>query len=147
MLAAEIEKYLGNDMIGEKPTGAKRHMDIMAGSVVEAIRTGVPLQTAGTRSSGNSYGVFVGVQESRMGMFTSWHAGVDIDGRWRESHVSLGVEVLDIEFTPLLATATWVSGLVSFKRSEQTAMIFKRPRVWTGEEWQQHTGSEFESNE
>jgi hypothetical protein len=131
MLAADIERYLVDDMIREKPTAAKRHMDIMAESVVEAIRTGIPLQTAGTRSSGNSCGVFVGVQDSSMGMFTSWHAGVDVDGRWRESHVSLGVEVLDIKVTPLLATVTWVNGLVFFKQSEQTAMMFKWPRVWT----------------
>jgi hypothetical protein len=131
MLAAEIEKYLVDAMIRKEPTAAKRHMDIMAESVVEAIRTDVPLQIAGTRSSGSSCGVFVGVQDSSMGMFTSWHAGVDVDGRWRESHVSLGVEVLNIEVTPLLATVTWVNGLVFFKQSEQTALMFKWPRVWT----------------
>lgn len=43
MLAAEVEKYLVDDMARKKPTAAKRHMDIMAKSVVEAIRTGVPL--------------------------------------------------------------------------------------------------------
>jgi hypothetical protein len=106
MLAAEIERYLVDDMIRREPTAAKRHMDIMAKSVVESICTGVPLQTAGTRSSGSSCGVFVGVQDSSMGMFTSWHAGIDVDSRWRESHVSLGVEILDIKVTPLLATVT-----------------------------------------
>jgi hypothetical protein len=106
-------------------------MDIMAESVVEAIRTGVPLQTAGTWGSGNSCGVFVGVQDSSMGMFTSWHAGIDVDGRWRESHVSLGVEVLDMEITPLLGTVTWVDRLIFFTQSEQTAMVFKWPSVWT----------------
>ena len=74
-----------------------------------------------------------------MGMFTSWHAGVDVDGRWRESHVSLGVEVLNIEVTPLLAAVTWVNGLVFFKQSEQEAMLFKWPSVWTEENQQQHT--------
>jgi hypothetical protein len=106
-LAAEIERHLANDMTPKKPTAAKRHIDIMAESVVEAIRTGVPLQTAGTWSSQDSCGVFVGVQDSSMGMFTSWYAGIDVDSRWRESHVSLGVEVLDIRATPLLATVTW----------------------------------------
>jgi hypothetical protein len=139
MLAAEMEKYLVDDMTRKKPTTAKRHMDIMAESVVEAIRTGVPLQTTETRSSGNSCGVFVGVQDSSMGMFTSWHAGIDADGRWRESHVSLGVEVLDMETPPLLATVTWVNGLVFFKQSEQEAMLFKWPSVWTEENQQQHT--------
>jgi hypothetical protein len=134
MLAAEIERYLADDTIWKKPTAAKRHMDIMAESVVEAIHTGVPLQTAGTWNSGNSCGVFVGVQDSSMGMFTSWHAGIDVDGRWQESHVSLGVEVLDMEITPLLATVTWVNGLVFFKQSEQTAMVFKWPSVWTEED-------------
>ena len=131
MLAAEVEKYLVDDMARKKPTAAKRHMDIMAKSVVEAIRTGVPLQTTETRSSGNSCGVFVGVQDSSMGMFTSWHAGIDADGRWRESHVSLGVEVLEIRATPLLATMTWVNGLVFFKQSDQMAMMFNWPSVWT----------------
>jgi hypothetical protein len=130
MLAAEIESYLAHDMIPREPTAAKRHMDIMAESVVEAIRTGIPLQTAGTRSSGNCCGVFVGVQDSSMGMFTSWHAGIDVDGRWRESYVSLGVEILDMGIPTLLATVTWANGLVFFKQSEQTAMIFKWPRVW-----------------
>jgi hypothetical protein len=131
MLAAAMERYLVDGMTRKKPTAAKRHMDIMAESVVEAIRTGVPLQTAGTWSSGDSCGVFVGVQDSSMGMFTSWHAGIDVDGRWRESHVSLGVEVLDIRATPLLATVTWVNGLVFFKQSDQMAMMFKWPSVWT----------------
>jgi hypothetical protein len=31
----------------------------------------------------------------------------------------------------LLATVTWVNGLVFSKQSEQTAMMFKWPRVWT----------------
>jgi len=88
MLAAEMEKHLVDDVARKKPTVAKRHMDIMGESVVEATRTGVPLQTTETRSSGNSCGVFVGVQDSSMGMFASWHAGIDADGRWRESHVS-----------------------------------------------------------
>ena len=130
-LAAEIERYLVDDMTPKKPTAAKRHMDIMAESVVEAIRTGIPLQTTETRSLGNSCGVFVGVQDSSMGMFTSWHAGTDADGRWRESHVSLGVEVLDMENPPLLATVKWVNGLVFSKQSEQKAMLFKWPSVWT----------------
>jgi hypothetical protein len=124
-LAAEIERYLVDDTICREPTTAKRHMDIMAESVVEAIRTGVPLQTAGTWGSANSCGVFVGVQDSSMGMFTSRHAGTDVDGRWRESHVSLELEALDMEITPLLATVTWVNGLVFFKQSEQKAMLFK----------------------
>ncbi|KAM0698733.1 hypothetical protein Q7P36_002200 [Cladosporium allicinum] len=131
MLAAEIERYLVDDMTPKKPIAAKRHMDIIAESVVEAIRTGVPLQTAGTWSSGDSCGVFIGVQDSSMGMFTSWHASIDVDGRWRESHVSLGVEVLDIRATPLLATVTWVNGLVFFKQSDQMAMMFNWPSVWT----------------
>jgi hypothetical protein len=56
-----------------------------------------------------------------------------LEVRWQCSlhHVSLGVEVLDIEITPLLATVTCVNGLVFFKQSEQTAMIVKWPRVWT----------------
>ena len=147
MLAAEIERYLADDMIRKKPTAAKKHMDIMAESVVEAIRTGVPLQAAGTWSSGDSCGVFVGVQDSSMGMFTSWHAGIDVDGRWRESHVSLGVEVLDMETTPLLATVTWVNGLVFFKQSEQTAMMFKWPSVWTEGNKQHHTSGKLKSPE
>ena len=39
--------------------------------------------------------------------------------------VSLEVEVLDIEVTPLLAIVTWVNGFIFFKQSKQTAMIFK----------------------
>jgi hypothetical protein len=43
--------------------------------------------------------------------------------------VSLEVEVLDIEVTPLLAIVTWVNGFIFFKQSEQTAMIFKWPSM------------------
>jgi len=43
MLVAKIERYLVNDMICKEPTVAKRHIDIIVESVVEAIRTGVPL--------------------------------------------------------------------------------------------------------
>jgi len=69
--------------------------------------------------------VFVSVQDSSIGKFTSWHAGIDVDGCWRESHVSLGVEVLDIGATPLLATVKWVNGLVFFKQCD-TAMYKSR---------------------
>jgi hypothetical protein len=43
--------------------------------------------------------------------------------------VSLEVEVLDIEVTPLLVIVTWVNGFIFFKQSEQTAMIFKWPSM------------------
>ncbi|KAM0714666.1 hypothetical protein Q7P37_009964 [Cladosporium fusiforme] len=130
-LAAKISSYLASDIRCPKLTPAKRHMDIMAECVVEAIRTGTPLQTAGTQSSISSCGIFVGIQDPNMGFFTSWHAGTDVDGRTRESHVSLGVEVLGLGRTPILSTVNWVNGLVFFKRGDESSVIFNWPRSWT----------------
>jgi hypothetical protein len=51
-LASAIRKYLKTDMIFKKLTAAKKHMDIMAGSIVEAMGAGTPLQTAGAKARG-----------------------------------------------------------------------------------------------
>lgn len=129
-LAAEIQNYLEVDTNPGKPTAAKRHMDIMAETVVEAIRTGTTLQVVGSRSSSKACGIFVGIQDPSVRIFTSWHAGIDVDNRQRESHVSLGVEVQDSVATPLLDTVKWVNGLVFFKQCHRTSVIFRWPRVW-----------------
>ena len=117
-------------MIFKSVTAAKKHMDIMAGSIVEAMEAGTPLQIAGADGSSEDCGIFVGKHNQNMKIFTSWHAGVDLDGRWRQSHVSLGVEVQNNTGTPLLDTVKWVNGLAFFKQCEQTPVVFGWPRIW-----------------
>jgi hypothetical protein len=129
-LAFAIRKYLKNDLIFEKLTAAKKHMDIMAGSIVEDMEVGTPLQIASGDGSSEAYSIFVGKHNQNIKIFTSWHAGVDVDGRWRQSHVSLGVEVQNSTGTPLLNTVKWVNGLAFFKQCEQTPGIFEWPRIW-----------------
>jgi hypothetical protein len=129
-LAFAIRKYLETDLISKNLTAAKKHMDIMAGSIVDAMEAGIPIQTGGADGSSEACGIFVGKQNQNMKIFTSWHAGVDVDGRWRQSHVSLGVEVQDSTGTPLLDTVKWVNGLAFFKQCEQTPVTFKWPRIW-----------------
>jgi hypothetical protein len=129
-LAFLIRKYLRTDSTFKNLTAAKKHMDIMAGSIVEAMEVGTPLQIAGGDGSSEAYGIFVGKHNQNMKIFTSWHAGVDLDGRWRQSHVSLGVEVQNSAGTPLLDTVKWVNGLAFFKQCEQTPVIFEWPRIW-----------------
>jgi hypothetical protein len=130
VLASAIRQYLETDTVFKKLTAAKKHMDIMGGSIVEAMEAGTPLQVAGADGSSEACGIFVGKQKQNMKIFTSWHAGVDVDGRWRQSHVSLGVEVQDSSGIPLLDTVKWVNGLAFFKQCEQTPVIFKWPRIW-----------------
>ena len=129
-LAFSIRKYLKTDMIFKNLTAAKKHMDIMAGSIVEAMDAGTPLQIAGADGSSDACGVFVGKHNQNMKIFTSWHAGIGLDGRWRQSHVSLGVEIQNSTGTPLLDTVKWVNGLAFFKQCEQTPVIFQWPRIW-----------------
>jgi hypothetical protein len=129
-LAFSIRRYLQTDLIFKNLTAAKKHMDIMAGSIVEAIEAGTPLQIAGADGSSEACGIFVGKHNQNMKIFTSWHAGVDVDGRWRQSHVSLGVEVQNSTVTLLLDTVKWVNGLTFFKKCEQTPVTFKWPRIW-----------------
>jgi hypothetical protein len=130
-LASAIRKYLETDLIFKKKlTAAKKHMDMMAGSIVEAIGTGIPLQTAGAKGSSEACGIFIGKHDQNMTVFTSWHAGIDIDGRWRQNHVSLGVKVQNSTGTPLLDTVKWVNGLAFFKQCEQSPVIFEWPRIW-----------------
>jgi hypothetical protein len=129
-LASAIKQYLETDTVFKKLTAAKKHMDIMGGSIVEAMEAGTPLQVAVADGSSAPCGIFVGKQNQNMKIFTSWHAGVDVDGRWRQSHVSLGVEVQDSSGIPLLDTVKWVNGLAFFKQCEQAPVIFKWPRIW-----------------
>jgi hypothetical protein len=129
-LACSLRKYLKTDLILKNPTAAKKHMDIMAGSIVEAMEAGTPLQIAGAYGSSKACGIFVGRHNQNMEIFTSWHAGVDMDDRWRQSHVSLGVEVQNSTGMPLLDTVKWVNGLAFFKQCDQTPVIFKWPRIW-----------------
>jgi hypothetical protein len=129
-LASAIRKYLKTDLIFKNLTAAKKHMDIMAGSIVEAMESDTPLQIAGADGSSEACGIFVGKHNQNMKIFTSWHAGVDVDGRWRQSHVSLGVEVRNSTGTPSLDTVKWVNGLAFFKQCEQTPVIFEWPRIW-----------------
>jgi hypothetical protein len=129
-LASAIRRYLKTDMTVKKPTAAKKYMHIMAGSIVDAIGAGTPLQTAGVEDSREACGIFIGDHDQKMTIFTSWQAGIDVDGEWRQSHVSLDVEVEDSLGTPVLDTVKWVNGLAFFKRCEQTAVFFKWPRVW-----------------
>jgi hypothetical protein len=129
-LASAIRKYLEIDAVFKKLTAAKKHMDIMAGSIVEAMESGTPLQVADADGSSEACAIFVGKHDQKMNIFTSWHAGVDVDGRWRQSHVSLGVEVQNSTGTPLLDTVKWINGLAFFKQCEQTPVIFEWPRIW-----------------
>ena len=129
-LAFSIRKYLQTDLTFKNVTAAKKHMDIMAGSIVEAMEAGTPLQIAGADGSSGACGIFVGKHNQNMRIFTSWHAGVDVDSSWRQSHVSLGVEVQNSTGTPLLDTVKWVNGLAFFKQCEQTPVIFEWPRIW-----------------
>lgn len=127
-LAFSIRRYLQTDLIFKSLTAAKKHMDIMAGSIVGAMEAGTPLQIAD--GSSEACGIFVGKHDRNMKIFTSWHAGVDVDSRWRQSHVSLGVEVQYSTDTPLMDTVKWVNGLAFFNKSEQIPVIFKWPRIW-----------------
>jgi len=99
-------------------------------SIVEAVEAGTPLQVAGADGSSEACAVVVGKHNQNMKIFTSWHAGADVDGRWRQSHVPLGVEVQNSTGTPLLDTVKWVNGLSFSKQCEQTPVIFKWPRIW-----------------
>jgi hypothetical protein len=129
-LTSAIRKYLEIDAVFKKLTAAKKHMDIMAGSIVEAMEAGTPLQIAGARRSSEACGIFIGKQDQNLSIFTSWHAGIDVDGRWRQSHVSLGVEIHDSMSTPLLDTIEWVNGLAFFTKGENSSVIFNWPRIW-----------------
>jgi hypothetical protein len=77
------------------------------------MEAGTPLHIAGADGSSEVCGIFVGKHNQNMKIFTSWHAGVDVDGRWRQSHESLGVEVQDSTGTPLLDTVKWVTDWLS----------------------------------
>jgi hypothetical protein len=57
-------------------------MVIMRGSIVEAMRTGKPLQIAGMQGSEEACGIFVGKHDPSMGISTSWRADIDVDDRW-----------------------------------------------------------------
>ena len=80
-LAFAIQKYLKTDLIIKNLTAAKKHIDIMARSIVEAMEAGTLLQIVGADGSGENCGIFVGKHNQSMKIFTSWHAGVDLDGR------------------------------------------------------------------
>lgn len=59
-LEFSLRKYLKTDLIFKNLTVAKKHLDIMAGSIVEAMEAGTPLQIAGADGSSEACGIFVG---------------------------------------------------------------------------------------
>jgi hypothetical protein len=130
-LAARLERYLETDMTYRKLSPAKRYMNRMAKLVEEAMRTGTPLRIAFSRRSRKACGVFLNIQSSCTEIFTSWHSGIDVDGRWRESHVSLAVRIQGDESLPLLDTVKWVNWLFFFGRYDKMKAIFRWPHVWT----------------
>jgi hypothetical protein len=69
-LASAIRKYLKTDMISKKLTATKKHMYIMAGSIVQAMGAGTPLQTAGAKGSRKACGIFIGKHDQNMTIFT-----------------------------------------------------------------------------
>ncbi|GIZ48177.1 hypothetical protein CKM354_001125000 [Cercospora kikuchii] len=129
-LAGRIEHYLEQDMLDADPSPVKQHMDLMAESVVEAIRVGKPLQVVSMHEDALPCSLFTGLMKPATGVFASWYAGFGGDGRHRQSQVSLGVEVEDTIAGPRLTTVQWVNGLVFFKQNEQTTVIFRWPQKW-----------------
>lgn len=130
-LRAAVTRYFGRDRNVSDPSGAMNHMDLMAETVAEAIRAGEPLYIAKSGHSADSCAFFVGLQDRRIQVFTSWHAGVCCDGRFRERHVSLGVDVRNENGVPLIKTMQWVNGLAFFKQRDKAGVIFEWPRSWT----------------
>jgi hypothetical protein len=70
-LASAIRKYLETDTIFKKLTAAKKHMDIMAPSIVEALEAVTPLRIAGADSSSEACAIFVGKHNQNMKILTS----------------------------------------------------------------------------
>jgi hypothetical protein len=75
-LAFAIRKYLKTDFIFKNLTVAKKHMDLMARSMVEAMEAGTPLQIAGVDGSSEVCGTFVGKCNQNIKIFDSL-------ARWR----------------------------------------------------------------
>jgi hypothetical protein len=75
-LAFAIWKYLKTDFIFKNLTAAKKHMDLMARSIVEAMEAGTPLQIAGADGSSEVCSIFVGKHNQNMKIF-------DFLARWR----------------------------------------------------------------
>jgi hypothetical protein len=130
-LAARLERYLETDLTLRKLSPAKRYMNKIAKLVVNAMRTGTPLRIAFSQTSRKACGVFLDLQSSCTEIFTSWHSGIDVDGRWRETHVSLAVRIQGGGGLPLLDTVKWVNGLFFFGRYDKTKVIFRWPHEWT----------------
>lgn len=130
-LPATVSRYFRKATNVRDPPRAVSHMDLMAETVAEAIRAGEPLFIAKSRGSADACAVFVGVQNTRFQVFTSWHAGMDCDNRVRERHVSLGVSVETGNGTPLVRTMQWVNGSAFFEQRDQIEVIFGWPKVWS----------------
>lgn len=129
-LAFKLWQYLDEDEHTQahlvSPT--KEYTDLMAETVVEAIRVGDPLQIASTNGSTQASGIFVGLPSTA---FTSWHAGSEAIGRERRSHVSLEVKVeAAAKGAQLLRITNWVNGLVFFSQRERVEVVFGWPSAW-----------------
>jgi hypothetical protein len=57
------------------------------------MEAGTPLYAACAACSSEACGAFIGEHDQNTTIPTSWHAGGKVDGRRRQSHVSLGVKV------------------------------------------------------
>ena len=111
-------------------TPSKRHKDRGAKMLVEAIEKGEPLLLASTEWPDSPTGIFVGSLELESRVFTSWHDEEGRDGRRRQTHVSLEVEVDEADNPPILRTVNWANGLVFFTQKEWVEVVFGWPAAW-----------------
>lgn len=70
-LEPAIRKYLDTDIVIKRLTAAKRHMSIIAGSIVEAMGAITLLKTVGVEGSSETCGIFAGQHDQNMTKFTS----------------------------------------------------------------------------
>jgi hypothetical protein len=130
VLADELERCFHTDAGEATPDATKKHNHTMLGPVIDAIREYQPLRLGCLQGQSHASGIFSGAQTNITKVFTSWHTGPGIDGKERESHVSLGVHVKLCNDQWMLETVQWINGLAFPGEHEQLPVTFRWPSAW-----------------
>ena len=141
-LAEDLDEYLDDDMDG-KWSPAKSYKDLMAETIVEAIRQRMTIHL-GCLVGRNSYrGIFVTDPATKTPpyVFTAWSragSGGKISDRMQterflDHFVSLAVDATDVgKALPRLKTRTWINGLCFFEGEPLRDVVFTYPKSLTG---------------
>jgi hypothetical protein len=130
VLVDGLERCFDDDAKDTTLNAVRKHNRSMLGPIIDAIYKSQSLRLGYLPGTAHASGIFSGVPPNITKVFTSWRVGPGVDGKERESHVSLGVHAKLHNGKWMLETARWINGLAFAGEHEQLSVTFRWPRAW-----------------